>query len=291
MFSLADANIHNIAIDGVFDGARTSSRRCLPTARSRRYRIGGQLDQLGARRGPGRLLLQRLFCRDEGARRARRLRRADRQFWQHPRRTRRAPDGPADPPADPRDQRKRRARRVLPHRTLPAAPGGRDACDLQSVDGHLKGVNFERYVFDIVSRDPAVMQKLWARIARGGFELTGAPHWDRVAASFRFRGQHARRSHRDDPPDALPASDRRRSAHRRRHQGRARAARPAGAARVHRDGAAGQVQRDDQGSARARAHAPRGVRGPRKPAAALHGPARGGRRREGVYRRQYEGGS
>ena len=47
-----------------------------------------------------------------------------------------------------------------------------------------KASNFERYVFDMVGRDPAVMRGLWARIEReGGFELAGAPHWDRVAAS------------------------------------------------------------------------------------------------------------
>ena len=50
----------------------------------------GQFDQLGARRRAGRLLFQRLFRRDEGARRAGRLRGAVRQFRQHPRRTRRA---------------------------------------------------------------------------------------------------------------------------------------------------------------------------------------------------------
>ncbi len=47
-----------------------------------------------------------------------------------------------------------------------------------------KASNFERYVFDMVGRDPAVLRALWARIEReGGFELAGAPHWARVAAS------------------------------------------------------------------------------------------------------------
>jgi threonine synthase len=47
-----------------------------------------------------------------------------------------------------------------------------------------KASNFERYVFDMVGRDPAVLRGLWARIERkGGFELAGAPHWARVAAS------------------------------------------------------------------------------------------------------------
>ena len=50
----------------------------------------GQFDQLGTRRRAGRLLFQRLFRRDEGARRAGRLRRSVRQFRQHSRRPRRA---------------------------------------------------------------------------------------------------------------------------------------------------------------------------------------------------------
>src|SRR4029079_2493420 len=47
-----------------------------------------------------------------------------------------------------------------------------------------KASNFERYVFDIVGRDPARVRELWAGIEReGGFELAGAPHWERVASS------------------------------------------------------------------------------------------------------------
>src|SRR5580765_6594455 len=47
-----------------------------------------------------------------------------------------------------------------------------------------KASNFERYVFDVVGRDPAIVRRLWAAIEReGGFELAGAPHWERVAAS------------------------------------------------------------------------------------------------------------
>jgi threonine synthase len=47
-----------------------------------------------------------------------------------------------------------------------------------------KASNFERYVYDVVSRDPAVVRDLWARIAQdGGFELTGTPYWANVAAS------------------------------------------------------------------------------------------------------------
>ena len=47
-----------------------------------------------------------------------------------------------------------------------------------------KASNFERYVFDIVSRDPVVVRELWTRIANeGGFDLAGTPYWANVAAS------------------------------------------------------------------------------------------------------------
>jgi threonine synthase len=47
-----------------------------------------------------------------------------------------------------------------------------------------KASNFERYVFDVVGRDPAVVRDLWKQVEReGGFDLAGTPHWPRVAAS------------------------------------------------------------------------------------------------------------
>jgi len=47
-----------------------------------------------------------------------------------------------------------------------------------------KASNFERYLFDIVDRDPAIIRILWDCIARdGGFDLAGTPTWPRVAAS------------------------------------------------------------------------------------------------------------
>src|SRR5262249_26683302 len=47
-----------------------------------------------------------------------------------------------------------------------------------------KASNFERYVFEVVGRDAAVVRDLWQRVERdGGFELAPTPHWSRVAAS------------------------------------------------------------------------------------------------------------
>jgi threonine synthase len=47
-----------------------------------------------------------------------------------------------------------------------------------------KASNFERYVFDIAGRDPALVRELWARLAREGeFDLARTTYWPRVAAS------------------------------------------------------------------------------------------------------------
>ncbi len=47
-----------------------------------------------------------------------------------------------------------------------------------------KASNFERYVFDIVGRDPAIVRELWGQLERdGGFDLRATPWWARVAES------------------------------------------------------------------------------------------------------------
>jgi threonine synthase len=47
-----------------------------------------------------------------------------------------------------------------------------------------KASNFERYVFDVVGRDPAVVRALWERLAtQGGFDLSGTPYAAAVAGS------------------------------------------------------------------------------------------------------------
>ena len=47
-----------------------------------------------------------------------------------------------------------------------------------------KASNFERYVYDIVGRDAAIVRELWARVAtEGGFDLAGTAYWANVAAS------------------------------------------------------------------------------------------------------------
>jgi threonine synthase len=44
-----------------------------------------------------------------------------------------------------------------------------------------KASNFERFVFDVVGRDPAALSALWDRLARDGeFDLAGMPFWPKV---------------------------------------------------------------------------------------------------------------
>jgi threonine synthase len=47
-----------------------------------------------------------------------------------------------------------------------------------------KASNFERYVFDLVGRDPARVRELWRRLElEGEFDLARSPYWPRVAQS------------------------------------------------------------------------------------------------------------
>jgi threonine synthase len=47
-----------------------------------------------------------------------------------------------------------------------------------------KASNFERYLFDVVGRDPGEVRKLWKQLAsEGEFDLERTPFWDRVAAT------------------------------------------------------------------------------------------------------------
>ncbi len=59
-----------------------------------------------------------------------------------------------------------------------------------------KASNFERFVFDLVGRDAAVVRQLWAQVDAGGaFDLRGTPHVDALPA-YRFvsgRSTHADR--------------------------------------------------------------------------------------------------
>jgi len=58
-----------------------------------------------------------------------------------------------------------------------------------------KASNFERYVFELVDRDPARVKDLWRRLeADGEFDLSHSPYWPRVASSGFVSGKS---SHHD----------------------------------------------------------------------------------------------
>jgi threonine synthase len=55
-----------------------------------------------------------------------------------------------------------------------------------------KASNFERYVFDLVGRDPARVRDLWRRLdADGEFDLSHSAYWPRVAGSGFVSGRSA----------------------------------------------------------------------------------------------------
>ncbi len=108
---------------------------------------------------------------------------------------------------DPRDERERRARRILPHRPLPAARlRQRRTRRRRRRWTSRRASNFERFMFDIAGRDPAELRRLWQRLERDR-RIRHRRHADvgaRPRVRFRFRPQHARRPHRDDPRRARP---------------------------------------------------------------------------------------
>jgi threonine synthase len=186
MYSLADANIHNIAIDGVFDDCQDIVKAVSADAAFKaRYRIGtvnsinwarvaaqvvyyfsGYFAVAKAQGDPvdfavpsgnfGNILAGHV-AREMGLP-IRRLILATNEN-------------------DVLDEFFRTGR-YRPRRTGETRATSSPSMDIS------KASNFERYVFDVVGRDPAVVRALWARIDReGGFELAGEPHWARVAAS------------------------------------------------------------------------------------------------------------
>jgi threonine synthase len=58
-----------------------------------------------------------------------------------------------------------------------------------------KASNFERFVFDLVGRDPAVVRELWAKVDAGGsFDLNGTPYLARLPG---FKFESGASSHAD----------------------------------------------------------------------------------------------
>ena len=68
-------------------------------------------------------------------------------------------------------------------RYRPRAAGETHATSSPSMDIS-KASNFERFIFDVTGRDPATMRELWATLAAdGGFDLSATRWWPQVQAS------------------------------------------------------------------------------------------------------------
>ena len=253
MFSLQDANIHNIAIEGVFDDCQDIVKAVSNDLDfKRKYRSAPSIRSTGRgwwRRScitsPATSRRPRMPTSEQGQ-----LRRAFGQLRQHLRRPRRPHDGPAD-----------RARWCWPPtRTTCSTSSSAPACTAcaPAADTHetsspsmdiSKASNFERFVFDLLGRDGAQGRGSCSasELAQQGQlrpERRSGVRAGRAALRFRQRQEHARGPR--SPPSATRGSastsmiD---TAHRRRPEGRARASAAGRADDRAGDRAADQVRR------------------------------------------------
>jgi len=186
MFSLADANIHNLAVEGTFDDCQDIVKAISADAVfKRRYAIGAVNSINWAR------IAAQVVYYVHG--------------WLA---ARRAPDGPIDVAVPSGNFGNILAAHVakrmgVPLRRLVLATNENDVLDEFFRTGRYrprsaaetratsspsmdisKASNFERYVYDVVGRDPDAVRDLWARLAKdGGFDLAGTDAWKAVGAS------------------------------------------------------------------------------------------------------------
>jgi threonine synthase len=183
MYSLQDPNIHNLAVKGVFDDCQDLVKAVNADAAFKaRHRIGAVNSINWARVAAQVVYYFKGYFAATHATRGGVVRGALRQLRQHLRRVRCARDGAADPAPDPRHQRERvldeffrtgryRIRRKVRETSSPSM-------DIS------KASNFERYVYDLVGRDGALVRDLWRRLEREGeLDLSHSPWWPRVARS------------------------------------------------------------------------------------------------------------
>ncbi len=184
MFSLQDANIHNIAIEGVFDDCQDMVKAVSADLAFKERHAIGTVNSINW----ARLLAQVVYYfagffqaterDDEPVDFAVPTGNFGNICAGHVARI----DGAADPPPGAGDQRERRPRRVLPHRHLPRAQRRRDARDVEPVDGHLEGVaTSSASCSTLLGRDAARTRALFAEVeTRRAFALTPAER-ERVA--------------------------------------------------------------------------------------------------------------
>ena len=290
MFSLQDANIHNIAIEGVFDDCQDLVKAVSADLDFKRAHSIGTVNSINWAR-----LLAQVVYYFAG-------------FFQATQRDDEAVDFAVPTGNFGNICAGHVARSMgLPIRRLVLATNENDVLDeffrtgvyrvRSAAETHetsspsmdiSKASNFERFVFDALGRDAARTRALFAEVeTRRVFALDAARARARSARSASSAGA-ARSADRLATIARRAATLRRgdRPAHRRRAQGRARPRRAGDADDRSRDRAGGEVQRHHPRRDRQRRAAAGAPRRPRGPAAALHDDA--GRRRaaEGVHRRK-----
>ena len=189
MFSLQDANIHNLAIEGVFDDCQDIVKAVSnDLAFKRKYRIGTVNSINWAR------LVAQVVYYFAGYFQATTRPTASRSSFAVPSgnfgnicagHVARMMGLPIER-AGAGHQRERRARRVLPHRRLPRARRRRHARDLQPVDGHLQGQQLRALrVRPAGPRRARTLRRCSAsELARSGrFDLSGDPAFAQPASA------------------------------------------------------------------------------------------------------------
>ncbi len=186
MYSLADANIHNLAVEGTFDDCQDIVKAISADAAfKRRYAIGAVNSINWAR------IAAQVVYYAHG--------------WLA---ARKSTDGVVDVAVPSGNFGNILAAHVakrmgVPLRRLILATNENDVLDeffrtgryrpRSAAETHAtsspsmdisKASNFERYVFDVVGRDPDAVRALWKKLAdEGGFDLSGTDAWKAVAAS------------------------------------------------------------------------------------------------------------
>ncbi len=155
------------------------------------------------------------------------------------------------------------------------------------VDGYFQGVELRALrIRSRAARSADGRQPLAAGRAARRLRPRARALWRSIAQRrLRLRAEHPRRSDRHHPHDGRASRYRRRSAYRGRHQGRAGASGARRAAHLHRDGAAGEVRGHDSRGAGLRAAATECLRRSRGVASAVRDPAGGCRESQGIFER------
>jgi threonine synthase len=181
MFSLQDANIHNLAVKGAFDDCQDMVKRVnADAAFKERYRIGA-VNSINWARVAAQVVyyFKGYFAATKGDNEAVSFAVPSGNFGNvyagHVARSMGLPIRRlvvATNENDVLDEFFRTGRyRVRKQARATSSP----SMDIS------KASNFERYVYDLVGRDPAPLRELWRRLdAEGEFDLAGTPYWSRV---------------------------------------------------------------------------------------------------------------